>query len=568
MSTPAPTPAASPVPGTPPTLIYNPDRGFTTWNIKDIYNPVTNATAQYVPNVNDMVIDWNSGFYRVSAVDPSSGISTLSPWSPAPSSVPGAQTSLLLGDMPGVQYERFRVYLNTTVLPHSLQCDAALHLYGTTVSYIKIFRGSDISANGQVVSQWYDNAGNLLGENIPTELCLMPDANNIAIQTPKVGYTLTQMSDGELVTIVAYRADGGPCFTAPALVVNTGAVRSTDASLKYITSIAVETPFLSQSDPSLIQYPINMPVEELNLMGVVTYSDGTVNRIPVDGTKFAMLGLQQFVSTIIGQQVGLSLRYTLSPGEQTYGSTSANPNFITKPYTATTIAQVGAYSVKLFPTPVWQDPIAGYRLDWWMYTLDRDLPYNVTGLVQAAQNSAAFNPTLYATTQQITVAINMSQVDPKFANWRHVQTFAVNLLARGDTQGQTDWSIAYAPGQNPPYGIGVQALLTMVNQNLWSLDLTSGFNSMEEWLRNLYQMTLPLYNVETESAPPTPNYFALIVGGQRVEIPVTQWNQPVQLAAGIAEGQPVYLQFFERTQANDLQLGVAGMIVHNVTPPA
>lgn len=564
MTTPTPTPAPSPVSGTPPTLIYNPDRGFTVWNIKEIYNPNTNATAQYVPNTDDMVLDWTSGWYRVTAVDPSSGISTLTPWSPAPASVPGVNTTLLLGDMPGVQYERFRVYLNTAVLPYTLQCDAALHLYGTTVTYIKIFRGSDISANGQVVSQWYDNAGNLLGENIPTELVLMPDANNVAIQTPKVGYTLTQMSDGELVTIVAYRADGGACFTAPALVSNTGAVRSTDASLKYITDISVETPFLSQSDTTLIQYPINMPVEELNLMGVVTYSDGTVARLPVDGTKFSMLGLPQFVSTIIGQQVPLTLRYALSPGEQTYGSTAANPNFITKNYTATTTALVGAYSVKLFPTPVWQNPISGYRLDWWLYTLDRNQVYNVTSLVQAAQNSAPFNPLLYATTQQITAAINMSQVDPSFANWRHVQTFSINLLARGDTQGQTDWTVAYAPGQNPAYGVGVKALLTMVNQNLWTLDLTSGFNSQEQWLTNLYSMTLPLYNVQTENAPPTPNFFALIVGGQRIEVPIAQWNQPVTLAAGIAEGQPVYLQFFERTQANDLQLGIAGLITHNV----
>lgn len=571
MATPTPSPTPSPpASGVPPTLIVDKQQGFRMWYIGQIYNPTTNATGQYVPNVNDLVVDYTAGFLRVTNVDYSTGISTLSPWSPPPSSVPGGVQSLLLGDTPGVQYESFRVYLDTSVTPYVLACDSRLHLYGTTVSYVKIFLGSDISANGHVVSQMYDTSGNFLGENIPTELVAMPDQNNLAIQTPQVGYTLTQMADGELVTIVAYSSDGSAVCTAPALVKNTQFIRTTDASRKYITSIALETPFLSQSNPKLIQYPINMPVDQLNLMGVVTYSDGTQSRIPVDGTKFSIYGLQDYVATIQGQVIPLVLTYTLSAGEYTYGATGANQKFITAAYSATTLAEDGAYSVKLFGYPVWQDPINGYRLDWWLYTLDRDVVYNVTPYVQAAANAPAFNPLLYNTVQNLTVAVNMSQVDSRFANYRHVQTIAITLLAPGNQAGQTDWTIQFSPGQTPAYGVNVQALLSMTNQNLWSLDLSSGFQSQEEWLNNLYFNTLPLYSQTSEATPPTPNFFTLIVGGQAIQIPVTQWNQPITIPGGISDGSPVYLQFFERTSQTDLQLAVAGMVTHLVTasPPA
>jgi hypothetical protein len=556
----------TPAAGTPPVLIVDQQAQFRTWNISQIYNPVSNPTAQYVPNVNDLVIDWTAGFFQVSAVNYSTGVSTLTPWSPPQSSVPGSNQSVLLGDTPGVQYESFRAYIDTTTTPYTLAMDARLHLYGTAVSYIKVFYGTDISQNGTVISQMYDQAGNFLGENIPTELVAMPDGNNLAIQCPQVGYTLTQVADGDALTIVAYTSAGTPVFTAPVLAKNTRFIRSTNAATKYITGIALETPFLSESDPKLIQYPINMPVEQLNLIGVVTYSDGTSARLPVDGTKFAIWGLENFTATISGQTIPVVLRYMLSPGEVNYMAAGANQLVITASYSATTLQQDGAYSVKLFGYPVWQDPINGYYMDWWLYTLDRDEVYHVTPYVQAASNSPAFNPLLYGTLQNLTVAINMSQVDPKFANYRHVQTTAVSLLAPGNQQGQTDWTIQFAPGQTPPYGLNTAAVLTMINQNNWTLGLASGFQSLQQWLTNVYFNTLPLYNTFAESAPPTPNFFTLIVGGQAIELPVSQWNQPISIPGGIAQGQLVYLQFFQRSSSGDLQLGCSAMQVNVITP--
>jgi hypothetical protein len=555
-----PTPSPS-----PPTLIVNRDiKTLRTWNITDIYSPTTNTTGQYVPNVNDLVVDYTVGYFRVTASDDTTGISVLAPWSPAQVSTPNGDLTVLLGDTPGVQYESFRAYIDQSVVPYTLAIDSRLHLYGTSVSYIKVFLGSDCSQHGTVISQMYDTAGNLLGDNIPTELCLNPNGNNLAIQCPQVGYTLTQLADGDLLTIVAYEANGSASFTAPVLVKNTGYIRTTDASINYITSIAIETPFLSQSNPLLIQYPINMPVEQLNLIGVVTYSDGTTTRLPVDGTKFTMMGLEDFVATIQGQTIPLVLQYTLSPGEVNYGSTSTAQRYITKQYFATTLANDAAYTVKLFAYPIWVDPINGYRLDWWLYTLDRDAPYNVTSVVQGALNSVAFNPLLYGVVQNLSVAVNMASVSSSFANYRHTQTIAVSLLARGDTQTQTDWTVTFAPGQQPPYGLGVQALLSMNSQDYWQLDISSGFNSQAQWLTNLYFNTLPLYSPFNESVPPTPNYFALIVGNQRIEIPVSQWNQPIVIPGGVAEGVPIYLQFFLRNSQTDLQLSIAGMITHNV----
>jgi hypothetical protein len=364
--------------------------------------------------------------------------------------------------------------------------------------------------------------------------------------------------------VVSYRADGGATSTARCLIINSSFVRTTDASQKTIVSIALETPFLSGSDPTLIVYPINMPVIDLNLIGVVTYSDGTQLRMPVDGTKFSVSGLQYFVSSIQGQVVPLVLKYLLSPGEFTdlaTGGTSAK--FITTKYYATTGAENGAYSLKIFGYPIWQDAISGYRMDYWLYTLDRDEVYNITSYVTQAPNTTAFNGLLYGTVQNLGVAVNLSQVDPKFANTRHVQSIAVDLLAPGPTH-QTDWILQFTPGQNPAYGSNVEAVLTMTNQNLWTLDLSSGYASLQTWLQALYYNTVPLYSAVSETAPPAPNFFAVIVGGQRIEVPISEWNTPLTIPGGVLEGQLVYLQFFLRNSQTDLQLAIAGMNVHYV----
>lgn len=545
-----------------PTFISDPNQPYREWLRTQIYNPdAPSADAVYVPNVNDSVRDWAQGFFRVVGVDYTTGRSTLVAWD-LPKSPQDDEIDVLLGAGPGTIADSYRFFVNAATNPATLSLDRRLRVNASTVSSFKLFKGTDISDEGQVISKYYDQNWNLLGENIPLEIVAMPDATNYAVKAPRVGYTTNLVQDGDLYTAVFYDDNAGPVSVAKLIAQNSSFIRTADASAKYITSISVESPFLNPADPTNFQIPINMPVQYVPMIGVVTYSDGSQKRLPVDGTKFRMAGLDSYIATQQGQRVGLVLIYNLSSNEFNYIGTPTPNGTITEEYSATTMPTDGAYSVKMFVTPVWQDPINGYRLQFWLYNLDRQDVYDVTSLVTAATDFAPFNPTLYNVVQNVAFGVQMNQVDPTFAPWRFVQSMAITLLRPGNDQGGDNWLIQYTPGQTPAYGVGTLAKGTFINTNLWNLDISCGLTDQTAWLDKVYYAGQPLYDSTSELKAPVPNFMRIIVNNTPYEFQVSQWNQVLQVSSQLVEGQAVYIQWIYRDGQNDLQLGSSGLIIH------
>ncbi len=547
---------------TPPVLITHVGEGFRVWNMTELYTP--EKDRGHVPNVDDMVLDWAEGFYRVVAVDITTGISRLTKWSQPRENEQSSDQDILLGAGPGTATERFRVYHNTRVTPHILAIDSDMHIYTKTADRVLVFEGMEIGERGKVISAFYDQSGNFISESIPLELVTMPDGANIAVKAPAVGYTNSKLDDGQIVSVVVYDDTGMIVSVNRLLVVNTDFIRTTDASMKYITAIGIETPFLSSSDPMNIEYPINMPVANLNLIGVVTYSDGSQIRLPVDGTKFSMFGLyESYIATIQGQKIPLVLTYHLGPNEYNYIGEPTPSKTISVQYTATTAKADGAYSVKLYPYPVWAGQANGYRLEYWLYNLERGDYYNVTNLVQMTSDTRSFDPLLYGTVQELSVGLNMKSVDPRFANYRHVQTFKVTLRSRGDDATQDNWHLGFAPGQSPMYGEGgLVARSRFINVGNWQLDISNGETDYNTWLEKVFYRTLPLFDPVSEERAPAPNFISLLIGNHEVEIPVTMWDSLITTHEMPGEGGLVYLRFMKRNASTDLQLGVSAMPVH------
>lgn len=546
-----------------PTPIIQPNLPFATWNSTQIYNPlVPDGPGVYVPNVNDLVFDFVQGMFIVTSTDYTTGASTTRKWELPLEPSRGDDLDVLLGAGPGTIADSYRACINTAVKPAILALDRRLRVYGTTTSSIKIFRGTDISERGEVISKFYDQNWNLLGENIPLELVAMNDATNFAVKAPKVGYTTSLVSDGELLTVVAEDAVGTVVSTAKVLAQNTTFIRSSDAATKYIRAISVKSAFLNPADPTNIQFPINMPVGNLNLIGVVTYSDGSTSELPIDGTKFMMYGLDGYIATQQGQRIPLVLVYNLSADEYNYiGAPSAN-RAITEEYSATTMPTDGAYSVKLFVYPVWQDPINGYRLQYLLYNLDRQDVYDVTSLVQAATDSRAFNPTQYNVYQTVAIAIDLNKVDPAFKAYRHVQTVGITLLRPGSDSAGDNWTVTYTPGQTPPYGVGTEAKVTFVDASNWKLNLASGCANVDEWIEKVYYAAQPLFDATSEIKAPAPNIMKVNVNGTRYEFPIGQWGSTFTVGEAMAQGSNVVVEWILRDNENDLQLGASAFTVH------
>lgn len=538
--------------------IHDPNRRWTTWSIHEIYQG-PDHTGRYVPNQNDLVVDWEHGLYRVAGVDLTTGLSRLVYWDIPKKTHTGDQH--LVGIDIGAQAESYRVYLDTSVTPHTLAVDSRLHIYGTTADSIKLFQGTNIGVDGTVISAMYDNNAQFIGENIPLELVGLPDQHNVGIKTPVVGYTLVKLQDGEVVTAVVYDDAGYAMSYSTLLVKNTAFVRTTEAHKKYVSTIHLESPFLDVADERLLRFPNNMAVQDVPITGVVTYSDGSQQRSPVGGGRFRLYGLDHFIASIVGQKVPLVLSYSLDNNEYCYGASPGQPYHLSENYWAVTTSFESAYSIKLHAYPSWQDDLRGYRLHYFLSNLERSEFFNVDPYVRLGTNSQSLRPFEYGTEQTLELVINMNDVDHRYPDYYHVQPISITLLKPG-TSRDTRWVVAYSPNQNPAYGTGLMATQRFINTNHWELDISCQLNSQQEWLRRVYEDTEPLLHYQKETIPPTPNYCLVKAGAREYPIPTALWEQPIIISEPIEEGKNVYLEFVHRYYENDLKLSIAALSVH------
>ncbi len=555
--------------------LYTPDARWTTWRRSDLYMGGPGAN-RYVPKEGDLVFDMDQGAQQlvVDSVDPATLIPILSPVVALAGDGEFTDQDMLLGVGPGTQADTYRIYIDKSTTPYSLAVDARLNVAGSMVSTCKIFTGADFNDDTAVISHLYDTQGNITANQIPLELVadvtssLVSGASgtglvtsNYALKTVPVCYTMANLLDAEVVTAVFYSDAGKVVSKRQLLVENTGFIRSPSLSTKYITDISLECPFLSTADTTLLQLPINILLSGLNLIGVIEYSDGTTRRLPVDGTKFVMQGMAAYLTTVVGTPANVVLQYFLDPSEISYSSTNVGSRrFLTKTYKLITMDEQGAYNIKLYGYPVWQDSVSGYYMRWMMYNGDRAATYDVTDLVTYSPSAAPFSPLLYGTQQNIVAQLNLYAVNPAFRNYNFTQAVGVTLWGPG-TQRTTNWTVQFTPSQNPPYGPNLHATLTLVNVTYNILNLASGFTSLADWLAAVYTPTLPLIG-PNETQAPTPNFYRIRFGSFDQYFPINQWNVDMQIQNGLGDSGTVFIEFIYRTSNNDAQLSMAALPVY------
>lgn len=537
--------------------VYDGAASWRWWNLRDIFTGGPGLN-RYVPKIGDYVEDTSGPYtitYEVIDIDPTTLIAELKRKFRENEMV---QTS---GGLLGQTSATMRVYLNTSITPHVLAVEARLAVYGSMTSYAKIFLGTNVGPDGKCISFLYDNGGNFLTQNIPLDL-VDPTPDHIK-KVIRVCQTNQTMRSGELVTVVIYDDEGIEVSRDQLIVINTTFVRQVDTSQKYITEITLDSPYISELDPKLLEFPLNTPVEAFSMQGVVHYSDGSTNTMPVDQTKFRVFGLENFISTVVGQHFPISICYTLSPGEVTYNATSGEGMYVTAPYEMTTVNQIAAFTVKLYCYPVWSNAIQGYTLKWFMYNLDRTMSFEVTPFVHFNGDSDVYSSTAYGLKQNLSVRINLRDVSVTFKSFIYNQTFSLVLMEPG-TARTTNWTIAYEPSQQPLYGVNLKAKARMLAVSNWKLRIDSGFVYLDNWLDRLFYDGKPLVDLQREVKAPEPDFFALLIGADRFEYPISMWNQELTIARDLTINGTLFIEFFKRTSSSDLVLGLAAMPIYEL----
>ena len=545
--------------------VYEPDGRWTTWALHELFQgPLTLGSGKYVPKLKDYVVDVDSGeWFVVDALDATTLIPHLSPRTTLSQDQQFSNADVILGVGPGSIADTFRVYLNQKVMPHTLTVDSRLHTYTVEAERFTIFRGSNVTGNAKAVSQMYNQANELVGTSVPLVLA-ETTGDNRTVKSFPMCYTTEDIPDGEVVVLIAYSDAGHQVSKVQLLVENTEFVPAADASSKYVVNIALESPWIAPSDPNLLKYPVNVPVNGLSLMGVVSFSDGSKKRYPVNNTRFSLRGLDNFVASYAGQKFELVLDYKLAPGEVAYGMQTTLAGSVVRTYNAITTNYEGMYSPKLYGYPVWLDAVQGYRLEWWLYDMDRRTAMLVTPYVRINDNSAPFLPTGYGTKQSLGVTINLKDVNPSGLALNHVQAIDIVLRQEG-TVRSSNWAIGFMPHQDPLFGEDNHAKSVLVNQNLMTLDITCGETLLVNWLTRLYRLTKPLSDISREVQAPDPTHFSVCTNSWSVDYPIARWADVLSLNYTIPNSGTVFIKFFIRTPDTDIQLSMAAMPVYQQT---
>ncbi len=538
--------------------VYDPQSPWKIWGYHEIYLGLEGEN-RYVPKVSDYVVNAPTyTTYIVESLDPITLIPTLREIRPDNMSLGFNENDLLFGVGPGTPADTYRLYIDKTVTPFKVNVEHRLSIKGSMCEYYKLFKGP-VTGN-HVISRLYDNSGNFISENIPLELAALDNMTNYSVKVPMTCSTNEDLLEDEIVTFVAYADDGHVVSQRQLLVTNTSFIRSVNSSAKYVSHISLECPFISPTLDHILEFPINVPMNALNVIGVVHYTDGSVAKFPANGVKFDLFGLDDYVATIIGQEISLVLRYTLSENEHAITGVSTDGHYVTEPYALRTVNANNSYTVKLFGYPVWIDVNSGYQMEFWLYNLDRNTIFNVTSFVMFDSNTGAFNPKGYGILQRKSISINLRDVSGSFKPYTHVQLVDITLY--GDPNNfATPWTVNHVSSDSiTPYGVELYANKIAIQ----TINVSSGIEDYDEWKERLFDTIEPLRDRSLELNVPNPTHITVVYSSFEVTLPIANWNDNIVTGINVALFSSVKVKFIKRTISGDLQLGIAYLTVKQV----
>lgn len=514
--------------------------------------------GKFIPKVNDYVIDpLKYDVYIVESLEGVNLIPKLRQITPSNMSFTFSETDVMFGVGPGSNNDKFRVYLDTTVIPYEISVDPRCHVPGSNISHYKLFKGSITGDGAECISKVYDSANKLISQSVQLETYAIDNHTNYAYKSCPPCKCTTNMQDGEIVTLVIYYASGSIAMKTQLLVENTNFIKSLNGNDKFVSFISLESPFLSPTVSNLLEYPLNVPANGLNMIGVVNYSDGSKLRLPVDGTRFKMLGLDQFVSNNEGQEFKLVLQYALGNNESAENVSSYNNKTINEPFKLITVNSNLSYSVKLFGYPVFVNTNVGYTLKWFLFNMDRNMFFDVTPYIRFNQSKGYFDGKQYGVLQKKSVSVNLKDISTGFKNYTHVQL--IDIVLNGDPGSVgNEWNVLHSSVLGKvPYGNNVFATKIEFSK----ISLKSGHADFSSWVNDFYSLIYPLFNQVNEFEVPQPTHFIIMNKGVENEYDITNWDKTLTITNDVDIYSTLFIRWIKRTSSGDLELGISAVLV-------
>lgn len=534
------------------TPTYNPSGRFQLWSIHEIWKGET-GKGKFIPKQWDYVLEPETGvMYVVTDLDNVTFIPELTP--------ANIKQDVSRDYLTTATNDNYRIYYDKSIDPYTLCVDGFMRVYHSTASFARIYRGTDIDPT-KIISRRYDNNGNFVSHDIPLVMVSYSTHDNYGVKSIPTSNCDVELVDGEACIVVVFDSSGKVVTKVRCVIEETTYVAQAYAEQKYITQIFLKTVFIDETQTSDIHYPVNLPIPSFNPIGVVQYNDGSQVEYPVDGDKFRLYGLDQFVSTIMGHKVPLVLSYRLDSNEAALANVDTDGFFVTRPYNLIVSNPNRSYNVKMFVYPVWVDALNGYKYKVFLMNLDRNMLYDITNITGLTSSSPSFNPLAYGIMQRLTFMVDLAKVNGAYSSFLHVQT--VDIILRGqatDTTLVTPWEVGnQVPSTVPYYGSNLRAVRNnTVNQKVY---IGNNIATVEEFINRLYKSTQPLFNPMTETEAPTPTHIEICYLGKTVFTAIGNYDQEVVFDTPVAMNSNVEVVFYKETVTGYLKLSVASLLV-------
>lgn len=540
--------------------VYNPNAMFQLRLWDQIYTGKNNVGAgnigRYVPNLGDQVLDWETGYYRVTNVDPGTLLSTLVPWS-APVRGGATAADFIMGVGPRFPQQGYFIYVNNNANPPVLNVDSGFYTRYPNTAHFRVFVGNDPLPNTEVLSATYGSAGNYIDDKIPAIQLL--DSAGLPAWVPDSAFAKRAIQDGEILTLVGYDVNGNTTGIATFTGRNTSMVRASNTTQYLIESVELHGNTVDRTAMQ-VKCPVNATLDSIVLQCQVNYKGGTSVVKPIDGVKIRLVSNGNYMPTSPDINQPGTLIYNLDTTEAYEGSTDNEQRFISAQYTIVADPVADAYGFKLCSYPYWSTTLNIWAWRHYLHDLDHDAVYDASNIVQLAANSNPVDPKLYGTLQEVTWALDVSRVDPRFNPYQHVQTMWATLYADGTVKNTTNWTVLFEQGYDT-FGRNLQCISSYVSSGVYQMDITSGAVTLSEWLQRVYINTRPLYNSHNEGGPLTPTHFVMQVAGIRKRFAIARWQDVLQFEAPGTVGDIATLHFTQEVDGQDRYLSSAGLIL-------
>jgi len=456
--------------------------------INEIHRPDI-TTNGIIPSIGSIVIDdtdpSNRSIHQVKSVDPVTKESTLVLLNAGYASQSNNKLDKSKSSIINYGNTRFYLYYDITNSPTKIFIDNKVVLYGTSNTHYRLRK---YTKNGLVtISKHMTQAGDYLGEYVPLSKVDSDGYKKICTHC----HTNVPITPDDTVLLEVVKEDKSISTTIELFC---SPIKNTlfTSTPRVITGIDVEA---SQelSNDVFYMHP-NQDKATLNMIPKLTYSNGDVSNLGIDGAKVIMYGYDEFTPSYPGQETSILVKYILNDGE------SIHPNLGDKSYIQVSkkIKVVNdksdKYNVKISVVPRYDNISNKYVLMFFMYCVETKEVYNVTGLVELL---TPYDGDFYDGYQHVKFSLKLNNVF-NTENDMYIQSIQLKLAPPSYVE-----RYIIKDSENDDYGIyGVDAgnnIRPLIDYNSAEKKYFISnirFANKDIFLENFYKKARPLYKDE------------------------------------------------------------------------